>query len=139
MTTTSLLTSIFVAQRWGITIGTLLSTVLLGVTLYAKDYDLGKIAKSHPDTAVQMWSIRESYLSLLTDIKLNNLTLNQIQAKRDELQNQLASVYQNAPRTNSKAYDKASQALKSNEEMRFSDEEIDKFLPNDIRRKQSQP
>ena len=110
-----------------------------GVTLYAKDYDLGKIAKSHADTAVKMWSIRESYLSLLTDIKLNNLTLNQIQVKRDELQNQLASVYQNAPRTNSKAYDKASQALKSNEEMTFSDEEIDKFLPNDIRRKQSQP
>ena len=139
LTTTSLLTSIFVAQRWGIIIGTLLSTVLLGVTLYAKDYDLAKIAKSHADTAVKMWSIRESYLSLLTDIKLNNLTLNQIQAKRDELQNQLASVYQNAPRTNSKAYDKASQALKSNEEMTFSDEEIDKFLPNDIRRKQSQP
>ncbi len=139
LTTTSLLTSIFVAQRWGIIIGTLLSTVLQGVTLYAKDYDLAKIAKSHADTAVKMWSIRESYLSLLTDIKLNNLTLNQIQAKRDELQNQLASVYQNAPRTNSKAYDKASQALKSNEEMTFSDEEIDKFLPNDIRRKQSQP
>jgi len=139
LTTTSLLTSIFVAQRWGIIIGTLLSTVLLVVTLYAKDYDLGKIANSHADTAVKMWSIRESYLSLLTDIKLNNLTLNQIQAKRDELQNQLASVYQNAPRTNSKAYDKASQALKSNEEMTFSDEEIDKFLPNDIRRKQSQP
>ena len=139
LTTTSLLTSIFVAQRWGIIIGTLLSTLLLGVTIYAKDYDLGKIAKSHADTAVKMWSIRESYLSLLTDIKLNNLTLNQIQAKRDELQNQLASVYENAPRTNSKAYDKASQALKSNEEMTFSDEEIDKFLPNDIRRKQSQP
>ncbi len=86
-----------------------------------------------------MWSIRESYLSLLTDIKLNNLTLNQIQAKRDELQNQLASVYQNAPRTNSKAYDKASKALKFNEEMTFSDEEIDNFLPKDIRRKQSQP
>ncbi len=139
LTTTSLLTSIFVAQRWGVIIGTLLSTLLLGVTIYAKDYDLGKIAKSHADTAVKMWSIRESYLSLLTDIKLNNLTLNQIQAKRDELQNQLASVYQNAPRTNSKAYDKASKALKSNEEMTFSDEEIDKFLPNDIRRKQSQP
>ena len=78
-------------------------------------------------------------MSILTDIKLNNLTLNQIQVKRDELQNQLASVYQNAPRTNSKAYEKASQALKSNEEMTFSDEEIDKFLRNDIRRKQSQP
>ena len=104
-----------------------------------KDYDLEKIAKNHADTAVKMWRIRESYLSLHTDIKLNNLTLNQIQAKRDELPNQLASVYQNAPRTNSKAYDKASQALKSNEEMTFSDEKIDNFLPNDIRRKQSQP
>ena len=86
-----------------------------------------------------MWRIREFYLFLLTDIKLNNLTLNQIQAKRDELQNQLTSVYQDAPRTNSKAYDKASQALKPHEEMTFSDADIDKFLPNDIRKKQSQP
>jgi hypothetical protein len=52
--------------------------------------------------------------------------------------NLIITIYQNAPRTNSKAYDKASQALKSNEEMTFSDEEVDKFLPNDIRRKQSQ-
>jgi len=109
------------------------------VTIYAKDYDLGKIAKSHAERAVKMWSIREFYLSILTDIKLNNLTLNQIQVKRDELQNQLASVYKNEPRTNSKAYDKASQALKSHEEMTFSDGEIDNFLPNDIRRNQLQP
>ncbi len=38
LTTTSLLTSIFAAERWGIIIGTMLSTVLLVVTLYAKDY-----------------------------------------------------------------------------------------------------
>ncbi len=37
LTTISLLTSIFVAHRWGIIIGSLLSTVLLGVTIYAKD------------------------------------------------------------------------------------------------------
>jgi hypothetical protein len=54
---------------------TLLSTVLFGVTLYAKDYDLGKIAKSPADTAVKMWIIRESYLYFLTEYKIKQLNL----------------------------------------------------------------
>jgi hypothetical protein len=46
----------------------------------------------------------------------------------------LHSIYAGAPSTNFKAYKKAQDALKNMEDMTFSDEEIDKFLPRELRR-----
>lgn len=140
LTTTSLLSSVFGEQKIGTIIGAILSTIILGITIYTKDYDLGQISKSHVDAANKLWSIRESYISLIADIKANNLTIDQIKNKRDELQESLNILYQNAPRTNYKAYERASKALNENgqintgEEMTFSDKEIDRFLPRDLRR-----
>jgi len=140
LTTTSLLSSVFGDQKIGTIIGAILSTIILGITIYTKDYDLGQIAKNHADTANKLWNIREIYISLIADIKSNNLTIDQIKFKRDELQESLNIVYQNALRTNYQAYERASKSLNQNgqintgEEMTFSDEEIDRFLPRDLRR-----
>ena len=140
LTTTSLLTSIFGDQKIGTIIGAILSTIILGITIYTKDYDLGKLSKSHADVANQLWNIRELYISLIADIKSNNLAVEQIKQKSDELHKSLNIIYSNAPRTNYKAYKLASEALNQNgqinqgEEMTFSDSEIDRFLPNDLRR-----
>lgn len=139
-TTTSLLISIFGDQKIGTIIGAILSTIILGITIYTKDCDLGKLSKSHADVANKLWNIRESYISLIAEIKANTLTVEQIKQKRDELQKSLHIVYQDAPRTNAKAYEIASKSLNQNsqinqgEEMTFSDKEIDRFLPNDLRR-----
>ncbi|WP_414859209.1 hypothetical protein [Pseudomonas aeruginosa] len=57
---------------------------------------------------------------------------------RDELQSRLTNIYATAPRTNSKAYGIASDGLKVQEEMTFSDEEIDKFLPAALHRRHPQ-
>jgi len=140
LTTTSLLTSVLGEQKIGTIIGAILSTIILGITIYTKDYDLGQISKSHADTANELWNTRELYISLLADIKAGSLTVAQIKQKRNELQESLHVIYKKAPRTNYKAYMLASKALSQNgqinqgEEMTFSDNEIDRFLPNDIRR-----
>ncbi len=140
LTTSSLLSSVFGEQKIGTIIGAILSTIILGLTIYTKDYDLGQIAKSHAEAANKLWNVRELYISLLADIKSNNLTIDQIKSKRDKLQESLNVIYQNAPRTNYNAYEKASKALNENgqvntgEEMTFSDKEIDRFLPRDLRR-----
>jgi hypothetical protein len=135
ITTGTLLISLLGESKLGTIIGAVFSTILLALNTYTQDYDLGELAQKHSDTASKLWEIRESYLSLLTDMTVNSLTLEQAQAKRDTLQKSLASVYQNAPRTNEKAYTKAQKALKVDEQMTFSDEEIDKFLPNNLRSK----
>ena len=99
---------------------------------YLKNFDLGGIAQKHRDAATQIWNIRECYLSLLMD--LFSLSDDDAKGRRDELQKALAAIYVAAPQTNGKAYKRAQKALKYNEELTFSAEEIDCFLPLSLRR-----
>jgi hypothetical protein len=103
---------------------------LLTVTLnaYMKGFDPGTAAQKHRETAAAIWPIRESYLSLITDT-LGGVDLDAIRKCRDQLQAKLAAIYQTAPSTNSAAYADAQDALKRREDLTFSTEEIDHFLP----------
>mgnify|MGYP006325161543 FL=1 len=56
-----------------------------------------------------------------------------IKTTRDQLIEELKLIYKFAPATNSKAYKKAQDALRINEELTFNDEEIDQFLPNELK------
>lgn len=132
--TTSLLLKIFGDNQIALFVAAFLSTVLFGLSMYMKDYDLGEIAQKHTNAANELWDIRETYLSILTDIRANQLSINQIINQRDDLQKRLANVYSGSPRTNYKAYKEASKALKINEELTFNDKEIDAFLPKELRR-----
>ena len=103
--------------------------------IYTLSYDIDKEINSHIDMINKLWDIRESYLSLLVDMKINSIEIKEIKSKRDKLQERLNKVYEAGPRTNSKAYKKASVALKINEDMTLHDEEIDLFLPDSLKRK----
>ena len=59
-------------------------------------------------------------------------TLKQIQEERILLFEETEKIYQTAPPTNDKAYKQAQKALKENEELTFSKEEIDRFLPEQL-------
>jgi hypothetical protein len=75
---------------------------------------------------------------LLTDIKAGVVDVEGVRIMRDKLQSDLHKLYKGSPRTLSKAYDKASTALKKMDEMTFSEEEIDKFLPKTLRKADGQ-
>jgi len=141
LTTTSLLSSVFGEQKIGTIIGAVFSSITLGLTIYTKDFDFGKMSKSHIDTANKLWNVRELYISLIADIKVKSLNIDEIKIARDNLQKESNLIYLNAPRTNYRAYELASKSLNKHgqinqgEEMTFSDDEIDRFLPKDLRRK----
>ena len=111
-----------------------LSTALVFINLYFKNYNYGQMAQAHKETANRLWNVRESYLSLLTDLAANIVTPTHASDKRDKLQMELAIIYNRAPRTNSNAYQKAQQALKYNEDLTFSVDEIDAFLPEVLKK-----
>jgi len=133
----SLFTALFGEHPARVVIATVLSAFLAGINLYFKNYNYGQIAQSHKDTSDRLWNVRESYMSLLTDMTAGILKASQIIDKRDKLQKELGTIYSRAPRTNSSAYRKAQEALKYNEDLTFSEEEIDVFLP-DILKKSKQ-
>jgi hypothetical protein len=130
--TGGILYTIFGEVNWVGYTSAILSFLLVCINSYLKQYDLGQLMQKHSDSAVEIWNIRESYLSLLTDIRAGIISYDKIIEKRDKLQSELKEVYKGAPRTLFIAYNKASKALKKDEEMTFSDEEIDAFLPKEL-------
>ena len=61
----------------------------------------------HVITANSLWGLREDYRSFKNDILAGVYTIDEIRAKRDELQNAVQEVYKTAPRTFDRAYKKA--------------------------------
>lgn len=130
----SFITIFFGSDKAGSVVGVILSTALLILNSYTKDYDLGELAQKHKQAANDIWLIREQYLSLLADLAMGQKPLEALQAERDSLLASLHSVYNGSPSTTYAAYKKAQEALKRNEDMTFSDQEIDAFLPRELRR-----
>lgn len=111
------------------------ATTQFFLNAYIKEYSLSEAVERHSATASKLWSVRESYLSLLSDLISQQITLEDAREVREKLQQELTVIYEKAPRTISKAYKEAQKALKLNEELNFSDDEIDLFLPKPLRKK----
>lgn len=125
---------------WGDTkvatiIGAVLSTIFAIVTAYTKDYDFGTIAEKHRETAIEIWALRESYLSLIADIQIGDLPLELVRQRREQLVADLKTVYKGCPATDAKGYLLAQKALKEAEDMTFSQDELNKILPEALRKK----
>ncbi|WP_338544716.1 SLATT domain-containing protein [Pseudomonas benzopyrenica] len=133
LTASGALTVAILGPDWAKIATAVLSLLALLLSGYMKGFDPGGTAQKHRDAAARIWPIRESYLSLLTDLKAGAINYDQAAERRDELQEQLSIIYKGAPQTNAKAYADAQKALKLNEEFTFSDEEIDCFLPASLR------
>jgi hypothetical protein len=130
--TGSLLIAVFGDSRVSTIIGATLSTILLGFTLYFKEASLGEQAQKHTVVASKLWGVRERLLSLLVDWH-EGMAIDAVKSERDNINQELEDLYKNAPRTSSRAYAAAQQALKSDDELYFSDDELDRLLPKGLR------
>ena len=133
ITTAGFIAAVFGAGKVGATIGILVSTCLLVLNAYTKNYDLGELAQKHKQAANDLWLTREKYLSLITDLKMGVRPLETMLDERNRLLEDLHSIYSGSPSTTFQAYRKAQDALKKHEDMTFSNDEIDAFLPNELR------
>ncbi|MBZ9977816.1 SLATT domain-containing protein [Mesorhizobium sp. BR-1-1-10] len=134
LTTSGALSVVFLDQFWLKLATAVLSIVGLWASGYMKGFDPGGTAQKHRDAAANLWPVRESYLSLLTDLRMGALSEKDAAQRRDELQATLAAIYSGSPQTTYSAYKKAQEGLQKNEEYTFSDQEIDKFVPASLRK-----
>lgn len=116
-------------------ISTFLSAVMLALVIFQLSFDPEEESEKHRQLAKELWHIREQYVNLIADITSGHINEDTIVTRRNELIEKLKLVYKFAPNTSSKAYKKAQDALKINEELTFSDDEIDQFLPKELRTK----
>ncbi len=133
ITTGGFLYIIFADNRYITIFGAVASGIMLVLTLYYKEFKMEELVEKHKITALKLWDVRESYISLLVDF--TRLDVGEIVSRRDKLQKQLLEIYEQAPRTNLKGYGQAQKSLKQGEELTFTDEEIDIMLPQILRNK----
>lgn len=94
----------------------------------------------HKNSALKYMGLRDKYRSLIADIMDDNLTNAALLSKRDLLQQEYQVISDLAPQTGSKEYTEAQKKLNKRgavqgEEFTWSDEEIDRFLPENLRLK----
>lgn len=119
-------------QQILIWVGGLCSTALLVLTAYFKDVDLSSMQKKHLETSNKLWLVREKYVSLLTDFV--SLEDDRIVSLRDSLQKETSKIYDEAPITSDKSYSIAKKLIKEKEAQFFSREELNKMLPQHLRK-----
>ena len=134
ITTGGCIAVVFGAGNVGALVSVLVSTSLLALNAYTKNYDLGELSQKHRQAGADLWIIREKYLSLITDLRVGSKPIERVQVERDNLLDELHAIYTGAPSTTYQAYKKAQEALKQLEDMTFSDEEIDAFLPKELKK-----
>jgi len=127
------LVGVVLDQQAAALVTSFIAVLLSAVTLIDKDFKHGELTQQHRDTAAALWAIRESYLSLIVDLMSSAIDIEAGRRERDRLQEAAAEILREAPRTNVKGYRKAQEALKLNEDLTFSEYEIDMLLPVQLR------
>ncbi len=92
----------------------------------------------HKNSALKYMGLRDKYRSLITDIMNQAIPKKAIIEKRDSLQREYQVISDLSPQTGPSEYQEAQRRLNkrgsiSGEEFTWSDEEIDQFLPEELR------
>lgn len=132
LTTTSLVSDLFSTDPCLQYASSFLSAATLAFVIFQLSFSPDQKAEKHRQVAKELWAIREKYINLLVDIKNESLDNQNIINQRDLLAKELALIYRFTPQTDSMAYKKAQDALKLNEELTFSDEELNSLLPGEL-------
>ncbi|MBS3199859.1 SLATT domain-containing protein [Turicibacter sp. MMM721] len=134
LSTSGIITAVFWDETCVKILSALASGVSLFITAYCKQYDLGTLHKKHKEVELEWLELREDFVSILCDIRMERYTYEELLSKRDELLNRKLELSKRTPDASKEAVDQASQCLKMRKDNTFSDEEIDSCLPSEAKK-----
>jgi hypothetical protein len=99
---------------------------------YLKGFDLKNLERQHRIAANKFIIVRNQLLHIIAELHMES-NLEQIKAEYQQILSDLNELYLEAPSTTDSAVSKASKALNIKNEYTYTDEEIDHFLPNNLK------
>jgi len=132
LTSASILSTVITDQKFLLYVSSGLAALALAFTIFQLSFDPAKESERHRSAANELWYVREKYIHLLTDIATSPSGVSIVE-RRDALMEELKAIYKLAPDTTSRAYRRAQKALQIHEDMTFTSEEINRFLPDALR------
>lgn len=133
LTTVGLFSLIFSDQLIVKIISAILSLTITFISMMFKSFNLQEMSNKHKSTANKLLIMRDKLRTLLVEIHLEIEEDSKLLSKYKILQNELHEIYNEAPNTSKRAVDKARTSLEIKEDNKFSDEEIDRNLPENLR------
>lgn len=112
----------------------LTAALALVVLMLRLVFDFEASAATHRTCGAHLWQLREQYRALLADLQDGSITLDLARDRRDALMQRLHDLYENAPPFDRSAYEAARAALPAQHEGTLSDEEVDRFLPESLKK-----
>lgn len=120
-----------------------LNNIAIAITIFEilfvymqKEFSFEDRAREYKKFALKFLELRDKYKNFIVDIT-NGLNNEETSRKRDLLQEQYQIISSLSPQTNYDDYKKAQLALlgknNSDEEFTWSDEEVNRFLPNELK------
>ncbi len=134
LTSVGIIAMVFTDPLWLKLVSALVSFASVYITAYFKSLDLQKLISSHKTIANKLIPVRDQYKVLLTEIRLQNDSVENLLKSYNELVIETDTIYLEAPSTTDEAVDRAREALKIKKDNTFSDDETDSFLPISLRR-----
>lgn len=135
LTSGTLISTVITNQIILVYVSAFFSTLTLAFVIFQISFNPEKKAEKHRQVAKELWYVREKYVNLMADVINEKISDETVMSRRDALIKELNMIYKFAPITTAEAYEKARQALKINEELTFSEEEIDQFVPDALKLK----
>lgn len=133
--TTSGLLACFIVDNMKLKITTtIFSAICLFITTFYKTYDLKETKNSHKKSALEFLEIKNEAICVLSDIKIQQLSIEEAIQKRNDILNKYHDICKRSLNTSDKAVERASKALKIQKDNTFLDDEIDSYLPVELRK-----
>jgi len=117
-----------------IVVTALFSVATVSFIMWQSNYDPAAKEAEHRVAAKELLWLREQFLLLITDCHTSIADQKEIENRLASLTRELTAVYKFAPNTSPAAYAQAKASLDGGH-FTFSDEEIDSFLPTELRKR----
>ena len=134
ITTSGLLTCFFIDEVALKIITTVFSAICLFINTFYKTYNLKESRDSHKLSALEFLQLKNETICVLSDIKLRKIDIDEATKKRDDILLKYHDICKRSLSTCDRAVKKASKALKIQKDNTFSDEEINSYLPVELRK-----
>lgn len=135
LTTSGILAIVLDEKEYWFKIATaIVALISTGLNLYLQKFDFHSMEKAHKECAAKWLGLREDYTSLVSEMRAEVLSDEEIINRKRELSEQYKAISKETPITTDRAYNKAEKALKIKMDSIITQAEIDIFLPKELRK-----
>lgn len=132
LSTAGLVSTLLTVQACITIITTLITFLLLMLNSYSFRLEIDAKVIRHRRAGDQLWFLGRKYVSLLVDF--SSLEIDEVRKRRDELNAEAAEIYSNVERTDDKSFATAQKRLKKDGLKEFSRDELNRLLPEALRK-----